>query len=180
MKILDHQQQNHIFMTRVFLYYIPTDNLYILSREPIKILRETYPSAVVESSFSSIEGARAYVKKLSNIVDLLPKRDHFDDLHRQRLREAKLGARNPNFGGLKDSHKLNMKKAWQGRHQGIHHPQFGVPRSSRTKLKIGWTRRLKKVCRRWVIDPDGKGHLVPCAFILPDGWCYGRPRGATR
>lgn len=160
-----------------FLYQIPDG--YVLARVPLREIKKTYPKAELIRTFHSLDSAREYCQKLDGVIDLIKTRDKWDAATRQKLREAKLGARNPNSKGLSDEHKRKIGKANKGRYKGANHPHWGTRRPRATRIKISQTKKAQRLCKRWAIRADGSETLVPCDFALPPGWSWGRRRGST-
>jgi hypothetical protein len=93
---------------------------------------------------------------------------------KQRIREAKLGEKNPNAKGLSLEHKRKIAQAMKVRRGEFHH-FYNQRHSARSRMKTSWSlRKLPK--RRWCVDMNGKEHLVWLNTQLPPGWAWGRNR----
>lgn len=95
---------------------------------------------------------------------------------REKIRQAKLGDKNPNKLGLSDSHRAKIRQTMQGYNRGSDNVNFGKPRRRDIRAKISQTKRLnaQQVKYRWALSPHGTEHLL--TGELPDGYVWGRKR----
>jgi len=89
---------------------------------------------------------------------------------------APSGDANPNAGGLTASHKEKISQNKKRMYLRDGNPMYGRKHSmeTRRKMSLGQMRKMK---RRWMVDPSGKEHLMDITFPLPAGWVLGRARG---
>lgn len=96
---------------------------------------------------------------------------------REKLRQSKLGDKNPNKRGLRDSHRKKISQAMKGKYRGSDNINFGKPRRRDIRAKISQTKKLnaQRQKYRWALSPQGTEHLIPC-HTLPEGYIWGRKR----
>lgn len=127
---------------------------------------------------SNIEYLRAYAQKLPKITQIHDKvtrqrHKHFTEEGLRKQSTDKIGAKNPNHGGLSEEHKAKISRTMRGTRRGYMNPMHGRRHSVETKRKMGMAQRRR--VRKWCVEPSGKTHLVDVgSFVLPAGWMWGR------
>lgn len=169
-------------MIFVYLQYKPRE--IILSNRGLRDLQREGFKGEILRQFQDLPAAKEYCEKnhpkyINRVFKYRSKTRYYSPEVRQRMREKKLGANNPNFGGISEKHKERIRI---GRMRlGLtkeDHWTWNVPRPPSTRHKIAESmRRIPP--RRWAIDPEGKQHLIFAHLALPEGWVYGRKRGLT-
>ena len=161
--------------------YLKNNEILISKKSP----REMDVKHELLIQFKKIQDAITYVKRFhanKNIIyDATIKKHHhgITMLGRQKMRECKMGNKNPNSNGLSESHKKKISQSIKKRNQGEFHPMYNRRHKSSSKMKISMSmRRLKK--RKWVTSPDGKEHLIPADEEIPENWVHGRIRGTGK
>lgn len=138
--------------------------------------RRTHPGAEMIGMYKKIQDALTACQKMNILVTSLLQRS-WSGLTvegRQRLRESKLGAKNPNASGLSEMHKRKIAEKMKYR-RGEHHHFYNFRHTPTAKLKISLSMKHLS-SRRWVLSPEGTEHFVYLPFTLPVGWCWGRKR----
>jgi hypothetical protein len=128
--------------------------------------------------FSTVEAVRDYVitynKANLPIVDKCRDRTAWHTPEgRERIREAKLGKNHPAANGLKEEHKKKISSTMKGTREGEFNPMYGRKHRQETINKIR-LKAFQRPKRKWCVEPDGKRHLVPLDFKLPEDWQWGR------
>jgi hypothetical protein len=139
--------------------------------------RKTHPGSEVIGIYKKIQDAQMMARKLSlSVTSLLQKSwTGLTPEGLQRIREAKVGHKNPNAAGLSDTHKRKIAATMKKHRRGEHHHFYNMRHSPTNKLKISLG--MKKLGpRRWVLSPEGREHFVYLPFLLPSGWTWGRKR----
>ena len=97
-------------------------------------------------------------------------------VRREKIRQAKLGDKNPNTHGLSASHREKIRQTMQGYNRGSDNINFGKPRGRDIRAKISQTKRrnAQQVKYRWALSPEGTEHLL--SGELPPGYVWGRKR----
>ena len=146
---------------------------YILTTTPPRLALQQYPTYELYRQFNDPDTAKSYYESLMGIVALKQKTYHKKKKKPWRMTRArKRGYKNkkqpPHTEATK--RKIARSKKYQG---------LGGTFSATRKAAISWGLRkhYAKRPRRRCVDLDGKEHLVDVDFVLPEGWCYGRPRG---
>lgn len=138
--------------------------------------RKTHPGMEIIGIYKKIQDARRASAKMNLEVTSLLKRSWsgLTPEGRERLRESKLGDKNPNAAGLSEMHKRKIAAKMKYR-RGEHHHFYNFRHTPTGKLKISLG--MKKLPpRRWVLSPEGREHFIYLPFTLPEGWTWGRRR----
>lgn len=163
----------------IFLYQRYKPKEYILSNIPIRELQKEGFRGEILRQFQDLNVAEAYcLAKYPKYITkyhkkTLPRRK-ISETTRKRMRLAKLGKKNPNYGGISEEHRKNISKARYrlGIKRDLHWT-WNVQRPASTKRKISKTmKKLPK--RRRAIDENGKERLIWADQPLPENWVYGR------
>lgn len=168
----------------IFLYLDKSGKEYILSDIPRKELLKKVAVGEILRSFSTLSAAFLYLEKskISATHYLEKKRDYFDTHHREKLRESKLGEKNPNAKGLSEKHRRNISKSMKGKNLSQFNVNFGKRRTLDIRAKISHTKIKQNAQRRrrWALDEHNNEHLVFFDLVLPIGWTWGRKRSSLR
>lgn len=159
--------------------YLLSDGSWLLSEHTHRELRAQHPGLELIRTFRNIQDARAWCQKQTDPREI---RDEVKRQHRgltvegrQKLRDQKLGERNPNFKGLSEEHRRKIAQTQKKRRGEFHHMWNRKHRAS-SRLKTSWTLRQRSK-RRWALDIEGKEHFIASDATLPPGWIWGRRRG---
>lgn len=164
---------------RIKFVYQLEKNKFLLCELTPREIRHDYPKAELIRQFHDLVSARTFCSRLSGeVIDLVTRRDKFDSEHRQKLRENKLGARNPNSKGLTQKHRTNIGSSMRGKNLAQLNVNYGRRRSLDIRARISRTKKEQASIarRRWCVSDTGKEFLVLPGFILPSGWSWGRKR----
>lgn len=157
-------------------------NYYLLDVSP----RETiYKAAEIVRTFNQFSGAEAFANRAGITFREIFKgkvKKPYSAETREKMRQKKLGALNPNAKGLSETHKRRIGNKIRGLYLGANNINHGRPRSRLDRMKIsqGKYREARRVKRRWALSPFGKEHLVPIDILLPEGWVFGRRRSLIK
>jgi hypothetical protein len=143
-----------------------------------KSLQEVPKPREMLIKFSTVESVREYVitqnKSGLPIVDRCRDRTEWHTPEgREKIRQAKLGAKNPNKNGLGESHKEKISKTMTGTRRGEFNPMYGRKHKPETIAKIR-QKAYERPKRKWCVEPNGKNHLIDATEELPEGWQWGR------
>lgn len=113
---------------------------------------------------------------LTDTVPVHVRESEKETQRREKIRQAKLGDRNPNKKGLSLSHRQKISQTMQGYNRGSDNVNFGKPRRRDIRAKISQTKRQNAQTKkyRWALSPQGTEHLI-CGE-LPEGYVWGRKR----
>jgi hypothetical protein len=153
-----------------------TKNEYWIVDE--KTIQEVPKPREMLIKLSTVEAIREYVitqnKTEQPIVDRCRDRTGWHTPEgRERIRQAKLGVKNPNKNGLEESHKENISKTMTGTRRGEFNPMYGRKHKPETIAKIR-QKAYERPKRKWCVEPNGKNHLISAKEELPEGWQWGR------
>lgn len=167
-------------MIFVYLVYKPIEH-YRVTYKTWKQMRMDGVECEILRQFKTIQDARAWVRSQSpkNLEDEIEATyTGLTPEGRERIREAKLGEKNPNYGGISIEHKQKIARAMKVRRGEFHH-FYNHRHKPSSKLKTSMSlRRLPK--RKWALDPNGNEHFLFAHTQLPPGWTWGRKRGVTK
>lgn len=156
-----------------FIYQV--DNGYVISNVAWRQFRELHHRAELITSFTTVQAARAWALRQS-----MPINDEVTSTYTghtpeglQRIREAKLGEKNPNAHGLSMEHRRKIAQAMKMR-QGEFHHFYNRHHRARSRLCISVTMRetWRRHPTRWAVDEHEVSHRI--AGELPAGWRWGR------
>lgn len=166
----------------IFLYF--WNKRYLLTELPPRKMIVEFPGSEIIRTFQNYESYQLYLERTGIIVEDLgvKKNRKFDKAHREKLREQKLGDKNPNKKGLSENHRKNISRGMKGKNVAQFNVNFGKKTPLERRIKISTQKRLRNryIRRRWVVSDLGEEHLVLSTFILPAGWIYGRKRNKLR
>jgi len=96
----------------------------LIHREPVRTLREQYPGMELLRTFQKIQDAITWCKRQPQQYINLTGKMHsgITPAGRERMRERKRGANNPNASGLSAEHRERIALALRRIRQGEHHP----------------------------------------------------------
>ena len=158
-------------MTFVYLVH----DIYVISSISRRHFIEMHPGAEMITSFVTIQAARAWaLKHCASIRDEVTASwtGHHPDAIR-RIREAKLGDKNPNAAGLSMEHRKKIAHTMKKRRGEFHH-FYNKKHGARSRLCTSVTMRetWRRHPTRWAVDPHEQSHRITGA--LPPGWRWGR------
>lgn len=166
----------------IFLYerYKPLE--HILSNIPLRVLKQEGFRGEILRQFQDLAAAEEYCKSqhpkyITRLIKVKGVRKKFSAETREKMRQAKLGEKNPNAKGISESHrrKISIARYRLGIRRELHFT-WNIPRPLSTRRKISATMRNKPK-RRWVLDPEGKEHRILASDPIPTNWIPGRKRG---
>ena len=131
--------------------------------------------AEMVTSFHSIQVARRWAEKCGHqVIDLVKTLwTGMTPEGKQRLREARQGEKNCNFGGLTHEHRRNIARAMKVRRGEFHHFYNKKHRvRSRLQTSVTLSETWRKHPTRWAVDEFEHSHRITGA--LPPGWRWGR------
>ena len=150
----------------------------LIHREPVRTLREQYPGMELLRTFQKIQDAITWCKRQPQQYINLTGKMHsgITPAGRERMRDHKRGANNPNASGLSPEHRERIALALRRIRQGEHHPMWNRRHrvSSRLKTSVAMQRLPKRI---WWVDLDGVEHLCFITQQVPPTWRRGRKRG---
>jgi hypothetical protein len=160
----------------IFIYL--QKNHFLISEKTQRELREKHQDLELIRTFRTIQDARSWVMKQSReVLDLVAKQHTgITPEGRERMRERKRGMNNPNAGGLSASHRANISRNKKRMYLRDGNPMYNRKHTLQTRRKMSWG-QMRKMKRRWMVDPAGREHLMNITFPLPPGWVLGRARG---
>ena len=148
----------------------------IVSAETIRELRGKMSGLELLRTFRTIQDALAYADTLGTVVNLTKKTyQGLTPEGRQRMRDAKMGDKNPNSGGLTDAHKKKIAETMKTQRYGEFHHMWRKTHRSRSKMQTSWSLRQLPP-RKWAVDTEGVEHRLWLTDPLPEGWVWGRAR----
>ena len=156
-----------------FIYHV--HDTYVISNVSRRTFIILYPGAELITSFATIQAARAWAQREYDVI-----KDEVASAytgHRpeglQRIREAKLGDKNPNAMGLSLEHRKKIAQTMRKRRGEFHH-FYNKTHGARSRLRISVTMRetWRKHPTRWAVDPHEVSHRI--TGELPEGWRWGR------
>lgn len=167
-------------MIFIYLQYKPRE--IILSNLHLRDMQKTGFRGEILRQFQDLHTAQAYCEKkhptyIKRLIKYRSKTRYYSPEVRERMREKKRGSNNPNFGGISEEHKHNIRVARLrlGIKRDLHWT-WNIPRPPSTRRKISeGLRRVPR--RRWALDEHGKERRIYEHEPLPEGWVYGRRRG---
>jgi len=150
----------------------------LVHQQPVRELREHHPGLELVRTFQKIQDALAWCER-----QLQPYRNLTGKMHsgitpagRERMRDSKRGASNPNASGLSPQHREKIAQTLRRIRQGEHHPMWNRSHRVSSRLKTSITmRQLPKRC--WYLDDAGQEHLCFITDAVPATWRRGRKRG---
>lgn len=153
--------------------------IFLVSRDDeMHLVRSLMPQDIIITMMNSLDAMKSYLER----HDIKVKRDanvpeHFGITPegRERMRAAKLGDKNPNASGLSQEHRAAISRTKRRTNRGPEHPMFGRHHRATSRLKTSLSMKMLGK-RRWVVDDEGREHLVMQDFELPAGWYPGRAR----
>jgi hypothetical protein len=167
--------------------------VFYLYRDKEHYYYHTFPPRVLQQYVTGLEYL-GQVKQLSQMSQILGKvtiqelilslqepshvqAQRKEDSRREKLRQSKLGEKNPNKGGLRAGHREKISQAMKGKYMGSDNINFGKPRRRDIRAKISQTKKLnaQRQKYRWALSPQGTEHLIP-NHTLPEGYIWGRKR----
>tara|TARA_A100001011_G_scaffold48660_1_gene46342 strand:+ start:83 stop:601 length:519 start_codon:yes stop_codon:yes gene_type:complete len=127
---------------------------------------------------TSVESIRDYVITLNRenlpIVDKCRDRTEWHTPEgRERIRQAKVGYRNPHSDGLTNEHRQKISETMTGTRRGEFNPMYGRKHTTESIQKIR-AKAYERPKMRWCVEPSGKCHLIPISDELPEEWQWGR------
>jgi len=160
----------------IFIYL--QKNVLLISEFTHRELRDKHPGLELIRTFRTIQDARSWAGKQSReVLDLVTKQHTgITPAGRERMRERKRGMNNPNTGGLSASHRAKISRNKKLMYLRDGNPMYNRKHSMQTRRKMSWG-QMRKMKRRWMVDPAGREHLMNITFPLPAGWVLGRARG---
>jgi hypothetical protein len=129
------------------------------------------------ASFNTPQAAGAYGLKHYPSFPLVWETKKFHgvtEATRAKMAAAKMGSRNPSFGGRSDEVKKKISDRMKGTRRGSANPFYGFKQPRKARVAISLARSARRFI--WVLDPNGKEHQAPLDFVLPHGWVRGRAR----
>lgn len=156
-----------------FIYQV--NDAYVISNVAWRQFRELHARAELITSFTTVQAARAWALRQP-----LPVQDEVTSTYTghtpdglRRIREAKLGEKNPNAAGLSQEHRKNIAHAMKHRRGEFHH-FYNKKHRARSRLCISVTMRetWRKHPTRWAVDVHEVCHRI--TGELPPGWRWGR------
>jgi hypothetical protein len=148
----------------------------IVSAETARELRGKMSGLELLRTFRTIQDALAFAEPLGTVVNLTKKTHQgLTPEGRQRMRDAKMGEKNPNSGGLTDAHKKKIAETMKTQRYGEFHHMWRKTHRSRSKMQTSWSLR-KLPPRKWAVDLEGVEHRLGLTDPLPEGWVWGRAR----
>ena len=161
--------------TMIFVYWTPSG--VMLSDKTLRELQRQHPKLELVRQFRTIQDARRYCQKMrfQVVSDEQPEWTGITPEGRERMREKKRGANNPNHGGLSPEHKANISRNKRMAYRGEFNPMWNRRHKSSTRLLIGMA-NIRRRGRRWAVDEQGREHFIAYS-TLPPGWTWGRARG---
>ena len=151
------------------------DAMYVISKTSRRAFLHLHPGAEMLASFATVQAARAWAHRQHVII-----RDEVTASytgHRpeglQRIREAKLGDKNPNAMGLSLEHRKKIAQTMRKRRGEFHHFYNKKHRvRSRLQTSVTLSETWRKHPTRWAVDEFEHSHRITGA--LPPGWRWGR------
>lgn len=157
----------------IFIYHVHDE--YIITETPRRHFIVLHPGAELMTSFLTIQAARAWASaQYHDIRDEVMAAYHGHSPEGiRRIREAKLGARNPNAAGLSMEHRKKIAQTMRKRRGEFHH-FYNQKHRARSRLQISVTMRetWRKHPTRWAVDEHERSHRI--SGCLPPGWRWGR------
>jgi len=150
----------------------------LISEKTHRELRDEHAGLELIRTFRTIQDARSWAAKQSrDVLDLVQKQHTgITPAGRERMRERKRGANNPNAGGLSPEHRAKISRNKQMAYRGEHNPMYNRRHTRSARLKIGLANIRRKNMLRWAVDLSGREHMLPRNSQLPPGWAWGRNR----
>lgn len=160
---------------RVFVYSAPKGEIVITEQTARQLGAVGWE---LVRQFHTIQDARTWVAKefRGSIVKDMVRRQYtgITPEGRERMRQKKLGANNPNAKGLDEDHKQKIQATMAGTRRGDKNPMWGLKHRPTSRLKTSLTMKMTLPRRRWCVDDKGVEHFVNVDFVLPEGWAWGR------
>jgi hypothetical protein len=153
-------------------------NMLLIHHQPVRELREQYPGMELIRTFQKIQDAITWCQRQPQPWVNLTGKMHsgITPAGRERMREHKRGANNPNASGLSPEHRERIARALRRIRQGEHHPMWNRRHRVSSRLKTSFSmQRLPKRC--WYLDAEGQEHLCFVTDPVPPTWRRGRKRG---
>lgn len=167
-------------MIFVYLVYKPIEHLRVTRKTWKEMLLDGVQCEILRQ-FKTIQDARNWIHTQSKKVE-----DEIEETYtgitpegRERMREKKRGANNPNAGGLSPEHKAKISQNKRIAYRGEFNPMYNRRHKPSSRLKIGIA-NMRRGKRRWAVDEYGKEHFISIAKGLPPGWTWGRARNVNR
>jgi len=91
----------------------------------------------------------------------------------KRKISEKIKANHGHKNGLKETHRLKIKKSRTGQNVGTDNNMWGRKHSYRTKLKMSKA-RLARGKYKYICAPGGRLTAIPESQPIPDGWQLGK------
>jgi len=123
---------------------------------------------------TAVEVLREYAEKEGIVfaVDKARKRSNHSAETRRKISE-KVKANHGHKNGLKESHRLKIKKSRTGQARGTDNNMWGRKHSYTTKLKMS-AKRLARGKYKYICAPGGKLTAIPENAPVPEGWQLGK------
>jgi hypothetical protein len=144
---------------------------YILSDTPPRLALQQYPDYELYRTFNDAQTARScYTSLVGEKQSLVVVKKKRKPWRMTRARKKAL----KNFVGHPIDVATRRKISEKNKGLGLG-GKFSATR--KTAISAGLRKHYWARPRRRCVDLDGNEHLVDWDFVLPEGWCYGRPRG---
>lgn len=162
----------------MFVYWTPAG--VMLSNKTLRELQRLHPKLELLRQFRTIQDARVYCQKMrfEVVLDEQPEWTGITPEGRERMREKKRGANNPNAGGLSPEHRRNISLNKKKMYQRDGNPMWNRKHRAKARLLIGLA-NIRRRGRRWAVDEQGREHFIAYS-TLPPGWAWGRARNVNR
>lgn len=158
-------------MSKSYFIFNTRDGYYLVESKDVENVPK--PRELVRRA-NAVEVLREYAEKEGIVfaTDKARKRSK----HTQETKDKISAAVKANHGhkdGLKESHRLKIKKSRTGQNRGTDNNFWNKKHSYATKLKMSKS-RLARGKYKYICAPGGKLSSIPENAPVPEGWQLGR------